>query len=340
MSEISEYLAVRAHGIMARLIPPQSLVQIAFSKELKDFVSLLMMTDYRVHIDKLSELSADHLCMSFKRVWVDRFMELIRASNGIEKAFLVEYSRIIEIENLLQIIGSKLGLKSSQLTDIYPIGIESISYDELVKESSIEQLIKGLTSYEPYKDLSPLVIERFFEEKNLLLLEYELHKLRYRRLLEIVDRWLFLEIRDLFKKFIGIEIDVLNIFTISGAMMYNYSPDIVSELIIPGGYSFSKEKMLKLIDVKRKNELVRALRGYSDVVERILSGEETSAYIIAQKKLRREILREKIPYYTSFMDVYLCLKLTEFEYRDLAKIAYSIEYNIPREVLQRNLINY
>ncbi len=340
MSKIDEYLIVKAHGIIARLIPVQSLLQMAYSKELKDIVSLLMMTDYRTYIDKIDKLTATALYSGFKRVMIDRFQNLINSCSGASKEFIIEYMRLLEFENVMRIIGRKLGVSSGNEIEITRIGTESINYDELMKASSIEQLMMILRTYDPYSGIRDEIARRFIEEKNLLILEYELHRIRYSKLLELINNFAFIDVRDQLKKLIGIEIDILNIYAVTGPILYGFSPELTRSLIIPGGYLLSRDKLIKVLGMKRKSEIINQLRGYEDVLELILNKRETKAYLIAQKKIRKELMREKIPNYATFLDVFICLKLVEFEYRDLTQIVYGVEYNIPRDTLQKNLINY
>ncbi len=339
MSEIDEYLIVKAHGIMSRLIPPQSLAQMSFSKELKDLVSLLLMTDYRPYIEKLEELSANTLSNGFKKVMINRFKELINVASGQHKKFIVEYARIVEFENVLKIISSKISESMIGKLEIAPVGIESINYESLIKAKELEQLFRVLKSYEPYNEFRDEVINNFIENKNLVLVDYELHRIRYGKLLELTSKIEFMGVSEL-RKLIGIEIDILNIFTVTAPMLYSFSPDLMKLIIIPGGYLLSEEKLLRALELKRRSEMINYLKGYRDIIEMVLDRQETKAYLLAQKKIRNYLDREKIANYASFFDVYMCMKRIEYEYRDLIQISYGVEYNLPRELLQRNLISY
>lgn len=312
----------------------------AYSKELGDIVSLLMMTEYRSYIDKIKKLTASSLNASFKEVMINRFKTLINVSSGVHRKFLIEYLRAFEFENMMKIISEKLSLGPLEELNVIPLGIESVNYDELLRSGNLEELIGVLRGYDPYSDMRDEIVKRFIKDRNLVLLEYEFYRLRYSRLLELIHNFAFISVRELLRKFIGIEIDILNIYAVTGAMLYDFSPELIQLIIIPGGYLLNKNKLTRIIYLKKKSEIINALKEYSDIVKSIINKNETKAYLLAQKKLRKEILREMIPNYVSFLDVFICLKLIEFEYRDLTQIVYGVEYNIPRETLQRNLISY
>jgi len=340
VSRIDEYLVIKAHGIISRLIPVQSLIQIAYSKELRDIASLLMMTEYRSYIDKIEKLTASALNASFKRVMINRFQSLIHACSGIDREFIIEYLRILEFENVLKIVGEKIGSRSSEEINIIPVGVESINYDELLESRDIEQLIRILRMHDPYSEMRDEIVRRFIEDRNLLLLEYEFYRVRYNRLLRLISNFAFMEVRDLLRKFIGMEIDILNIYAVTGPMLYDFSPELIRLIIIPGGYLLSEDKLAKVVYLRRKSEIINMLKGYEDIVRLIIDKRETEAYLLAQRKLRKEIMSERILNYATFFDVFMCLKLVEFEYRDLTQIVYGVEYDIPRDILQKNLINY
>lgn len=333
------YLIVRTHAMATRLIPSQTIIQLAFAKSLKDVVSLLALTEYREYIDKIEELSARSLYKAIKKVMINRFGKLIDIATGKFKEFLIEYFRIFEIENILMVLGKKAVGETISEEELTHIPSLPFDYQRLLKAKDLEQAMKVLKETPPYNTIREEIVKTVLKLKTILPIEYELHRIRYERLFKLLRRYEFITVKESISRILGLEIDILNIFNVLATVIYNFTPEIVLQMIIPNGLLLDPKKLEKVALSKRKTEIIRLLKDYRDIVEQIMNRREVEAYTLAQKEIRRRFIKDRITNFTTFYDVLLYIKMCEYEFRDLSLIIHAIEYNIPRERVQAELIN-
>lgn len=333
------YLIVRVHGMSTKLLPENTLLQMAYAKSLKDIVSLLSITEYRELIDKSREISAEALHEVYRSIFLRRLITLINMASGIHRDFLVEYARIFEIENILYILKKLVAGEKVDPSRLIAIPYSPIDYKSLSEARSLENALKILKATQTYSDIRDVAINKAVQYRSVFPVEAELNRIRYENLFKMLNNLAFLTVKDELKMLFGTEIDIYNIFAITASVIYKFAQDLVQHSIISiDGYLIPYNKVRKALKVPRSSELLNIFKAYENVIENIIKEQEVEAYIIIQKEIKRRILSRKIQKFTSFYDVILYLKKAEYEFRNLSMLTHAVQYNIPGEIIQQQLI--
>jgi len=336
---MSTYLVVRTHGMITRLLPPDIISQLAYAKDLRDVISILTMTDYRNYLDRVETLSAESLYHIFKKVLINRFEKVISIAKGVYRDFLIEYARIFEIENILMILVHKFSKEPIDPKKLLILSFSKVDYDALINATDFDTAVKILRNDPIYYKIRDEIVSLAREYASILPIEYELYRIRYERIFKLLKRKEFIGIRKSLENIFGLEIDILNIFIVLSPFVYEYTPSLIASLLLPLGLELHLNKLKKILEEKRRSEIIEYLRSYANIVEYILAKTDADAYILAQKMIRERLLKDKIPNFTNIFYVILYLKACEYEFRDLSLIIHAIEYNIPRNKVITKLIN-
>jgi len=339
VNRLSDYAIIRAHDIATRLLPPQVISQLAYAKNLREVVTILHMTEYGEYISREIEPTPEYLHEQIKKVFIKRCLKLLKVSSEELRDILLEVLRIFEIENLLFIFKKKWAGEKADPSKLVILPFSTINYSSLIETKNVEEFIRLLTSYDVYSEFRSEIISLMGKFNSPLPIEYELYRIRYKRLFDVINKQRFLPDKREIEKIFQIEVDIMNIFLALAPMLYDFSPELIDPLLLPSGHKINIKTLKNVVRSKNRSFVMKALRSYKDIVENIIIKREGEAYVIAQRYLRKELLAHRIPSFISPYYVLSLLKRCEYEFRDLSVIVHGIFYNIPHENIARFLIS-
>ena len=327
---MSTYLAIRCHARKQRLISPEDMRRLLESKSLKEVADRLVLTDYWVKVGALKELTAESLYGAYTEVLKERLEWFYRNASDVHKPFIREYCRKFEVENICGILRRKVTKTPVEVGRLVMLDFLKLDYTPFIEAETVEDCLRALSRVEMYREPSIRGLELYEKYKTLLPVEAELKKAYYEAVFKALDTLSGTD-KAVVGEILGAEVDVENCFTATASFVYGYSPELVKGFLVERTFKVSFANFIKAIGARSREEVLRLLKPYREIVEAILDGREEVAYALARRRLRETAVKSLSRVFTSIAYAVICMRLYEDEWRDLCFIAYAVEYNIPKE---------
>lgn len=304
-----------------------------FLKSKKEYYELLKDID-----EQNSDLSAFELLLLKNNV--RHYEQLLPYFSGTYKKFVKAFLIRYEVSDLKLLIKTAIKGQDIQSVGNYLISFtknSAIDFDKLLQSKSLEDLIDNLAETPYHNLLKPFLEES--SDRQLFYMEMTLDQYFFRRITSLIPK-LDPEDRRLFKKFMGIKIDLFNIQWIYRAKeLFNISSEEIYNFSLSGGYKFKDDEVRELCYLNNSDELV----------DRILNS--TYYFLFDHTKTREIFMERRSKRYLYFlllgykkkeqfniMELFTYLYLLEYEMRDIISIIEAHKYGFSVERIKRFLI--
>lgn len=330
---MSTKIAVRCHSLMQKLIPKNTLQELVYAEDLDSFSNLLSETAYGAKVRKKSMITADSLYAIFWEKFMERCDLLQKDAGKGLKTFLQKYLMKFDVENLIKILRKKETKRSIEKRELFPFSFSKLPYTKLRQAESVEEVLTFLNTT-PF-NVGKKFIDLYHEYSSLLPIEGALWKRIYEQLLEAVGN--LPDSRSGIKQLVKKEIDVRNCFTAVGPALYEESPKLAETFLIQPTFKVPLSTFQEMIHAEELRPYLNDFP-YKKIMQLLLEREETKAEVETSRQVEKWLRTRKRGNLVSSLYVMMYMKLSEFEFRDLTKITYSLRYNIPSERMLNHMI--
>ncbi len=333
---MSDYVVVRCHGLKRYLLSKEKILELASSQSLLEFVDKLTNTFYAEKIRGIPLVPE-----AFQRVFANEFYKRVDFLYGISPPnlaeFLKNYMRKFEIELILSSLIEKLHGTYTIMEQIPTLDVFDLNLNEIFTQKTFEEAFEILIKHPPFNEISATNRELILKNKSMLLLESELKRIYYTKLLESIKK-LPKASQAIIMEVTGIELDITNVMIALSNYLYGYPPDTIEKSLIPISYKIPIETLRKLMTTKDRETIRTYLFQYRDIINILLEKGETAAYIYTQRLIRKKLEKIRIEFAMNVAFVFYYVKMAEFEYRDLTSCVFGIYHHMPFDKLKENLI--
>ncbi|MCD6403534.1 MAG: ATP synthase A1 subunit C [Candidatus Aenigmarchaeota archaeon] len=333
------YPNTRIKAMKAKLLPVESFRKLVHFKTLQEIIAFLGNTDYKQDVEKLSPLykGIELLETVLNRNLSRTLDKMVRVFPEKLKPKVFALVRKYEVYNIKTLIGGiETGSKKEEIIlSLIPFGrFPSHFLKDLVEKKTVKELVFSLKGTEYFDVLFPL-LEEFEKTKDLSVLESELDKFYYQKLLE--------EIEETFIKYIvQMEIDLKNILTVLRLKVVGAPEEKINRNIIKieGPSSRIIRDMVKAPTLEKAINVLKSTP-YKDLVSK---HEHEVLYEKSLISLEKEFEKFLIKSYSKLVHVYPFslapsigyLKLKEVEIRNLriiGRFAFEKVEGVEKEVI-------
>jgi V/A-type H+/Na+-transporting ATPase subunit C len=338
MGSVVRFSAVNAkvRALEGRMLDSNQIMKLLDCKSFKESLHFLNEhTNYREVLKNynIEDLHRGQLELILKRDYIKKFDKFVHYFNSYYKELLKILFIRFEIEDIKVIIRGKFIKKSpTELNSLvtYQSSLSSISYEELIKADSLENVISKLKDTMYYRHIANLsrdiYKEGFFRFETELDFVYFMHLRDFVKKLNKEDRIILEEIN-------GIQVDLINLQWIFRAKKYyELSPEVILSYTIYDGYRLNKDNLKELSYSKSVNDFYDMLEGMH--YGNIFRSAENQEYLLEREilsYLKKMFLKYKREYRTNISVLIAFLELSYLEMRDIITIVenkrYSVKYD-------------
>jgi len=343
------YISSKIHGMLPFMLTKEDFDALV-EKSLNEVYSSLEHTPYRevvsaIPLERFESAVFERLLMEhFLRIYKDVKKDSPKDVSMLLDAMLKKF----EVENLRTILRAKIAGLSVEETMSYiiPVGKlnEEFCKSLLEKSGNVKDVVKflGRTDYGP-------TLERGlkdFEKTGLLIsLETALDQYVFGLLWKRADKISGAD-REIAKKIIGTEIDVINMKLILRSKTLDIKADQARKFILPMFFQLTEEGVNKGIEAKGIESAVKALmvKPYKNLLSAVLAEYEASNSLSAVEQVFdkfllkniRDVLKYPSPFHIGVVLGFLNVKWIEV--KNLRAIVKGKEDNMPAEVIKKKLL--
>lgn len=290
-------------------------------------------------IDEQSNNLSEFELLLLKNI-VRHYEQLLPYFSGIYKKFLKSFLVRYEVSDLKLLIKTAIKGKDIQSVSNYLISFTkhaSIDFNKILQSKSIEDIIENLTGTPYHNLLKPFLDES--SDRQLFYMEMTLDQYFFKRITSFIPK-LEAEDKVLFKKFMGIKIDLFNLQWIYRAQKLFYiSPEEIYNFSLSGGHKFNDDQIKELCYLNNSNELIERILNskYNFLVD---NSETREIYMERRSKrfLYFLLLDYKKKEQFNIMEFFTYLYLLEYEMRDIISIIEAHKYRFSIERSKQFLI--
>jgi V/A-type H+-transporting ATPase subunit C len=249
------YIVARTKVMKSRLLKSEDFRKL-LNMEFDEIIRFLEETEYKKEIDEMGYKYTGPRLLDYALYanLAKTYQKILQVSFGDAKYLLREYLKRWDIWNLINIIRGKNANIPNEVVEetLVPAGELNEEYLRSLLVKEVEEIIKEFEGTPYYEALSNITGAQFN------IVEDELYKTYYRRLLEITPKEFETK---LFIDFIRMEVDIKNIKTILRLKVDGASAEEIMERIIPGGYEITEDEARKFATMPL-DEITKSLEGY------------------------------------------------------------------------------
>jgi len=265
----------------------------------------------------------------------------IAKTSGDKSIFNAYYMKFI-ISNLKSVLKGKVLGKSQEEIESHI----NLHAEELIKQRDI--VIKALVAKDLEESVASLSSGHFGEEiakaaalyndkKNIQIFDLYFDKILYQQLGKAIKNSRETEVA----KLIGMDIDFYNLLSVIRGKFWGLGEEQIQDLIVSTTPSASRDLLGRMISATSVRDAFNELTStrYKNLIPE--AENELDAVAEFERKFELEIYRAALRSFTkmfSFATIIGITKLTAYETRNLAAIAYAVEQKIPTEITMSKLI--
>ena len=341
MSPGLTYAVIRSHALIADLLTPDQVKELAEADDLDAFMELLSKTPY----GQLSVSDEGDISMALEKILYTKFTERMSRVVNVAPTRIAEfldtyYYMRFEVTNIKRILRGKFsGIPDSQLLDslipMEPFQIED--FEELVKPEALEGIMELLvgTAYSAVAES----IQLFKRYDALWPLELALNHLYARTILRSVERLPRMD-RNLVRRIVEVETDIENfLIAVKQRRVPEESRDRRLEDLFPVTYGIGLDEIRKVIEGDALRHIVEDLgQPYVEILSPIYEGDVA----LIRTRLRRHDYttarqgRASNDYGFNALMAYLVF--CEVEKDDLVGISWGKAQGVPSEDILKYLV--
>lgn len=335
------YASVKTYSKKGKLLKKADFQTLAESRDLDELITRIKNTIYG---DAVSEVQKPYTSQKIENALREHLADVhysIAKTSGDKSIFNAYYMKFI-ISNLKSILKGKVLGKSQEEIESHI----NLHAEELIKKRDI--VIKALVAKDLEETVANLSSGPFGEEiakaatlyndkKNIQIFDLYFDKILYQHLGRAMKNSREPEVARL----IGRDIDFYNLLSVIRGKFWGLEEDQIQDLIVSVSASASKELLGRMISAVSIRDAFNELTStkYKDLVPE--SENELDMIAEFERAFELEIYHSALRSFSkmfSFATIIGITKLTAYEVRNLAAIAYAVEQKIPSEITMSKLI--
>ncbi len=335
------YASVKSYSQRGKLLKKDDLQTLAESRDLEELMTRIKNTIYGDAITDVQKPYTSQRIESGLRGHLAGVHYSIAKTAG-DSAILDAYYMKFIVSNLKQILKGKVLGKSQEEIETHI----NLHAEELIKQRDV--IIKALVSKDLEETVASLNSVQFGDEiskaaslynetKNLQIFDTYFDKILYQQLGRALKNTRDREVI----KLVGMDVDFYNLLSVIRGKFWGLDDSQIEDLIVSQTPSIPKELLQRMMaaatvrdafseltNTKYKN-LIPDVENELDAVAQFERSFEMSLYNASARSFTKMF---------SFATIIGITKLTAFEVRNLAAIAYAVEQKIPTETTMSKLI--
>lgn len=335
------YASVKTYSKKGKLLKKADFQTLAESRDLDELITRIKNTIYG---DAVSEVQKPYTSQKIENALREHLADVhysIAKTSGDKSIFNAYYMKFI-ISNLKSILKGKVLGKSQEEIEVHI----NLHAEELIKKRDI--VIKALVAKDLEETVANLSSGPFGEEiakaatlyndkKNIQIFDLYFDKILYQHLGRAMKNSREPEVARL----IGRDIDFYNLLSVIRGKFWGLEEDQIQDLIVSVSASASRELLGRMISAVSIRDAFNELTStkYKDLVPE--SENELDMIAEFERAFELEIYQSALRSFSkmfSFATIIGITKLTAYEVRNLAAVAYAVEQKIPSEITMSKLI--
>lgn len=339
------YVSVKSYSQRGKLLSRNELQTLAESRDLEELVTRIKNTIYAKAVSNLTKpFSAQSIENALRSHLADVHYSIAKAAGG--SSVLDAYYLKFIITNLKLILkGKALGKSQEEIEPHINLHAEELikKRDIIIKAliaKDLDEAVSSLNSLKMSEDIAKA--SALYNEKNQLqIFDTFFDKILYLHLSRAAQNVGREGGDSNAVRLVGIDIDFYNILSILRGKFWNLDESQLQDLIVGQTPSAPKELLNKMSTAATLRDAFGELSAtrYKDLVPQ--TENELDALAEFEKAFEMEIYKASNRSFNkmfSFATVIGITKLTSFEVRNIAAIAFAIEQKIPTETIMSKLI--
>ncbi len=335
------FASVKSYSQRGRLLTKTELQTLAESRDLDELITRIKNTKYADAVSKIAKpLTAGKIESALRSNLADIHYSIAKTAGNSD--ILDAYYLKFLISNLKLILkGKALGKSQEEIEPHLNLHAEELikQRDVIVKAltaKNLEEAITSLSSIEFGEELAKAV-SLYHDKKNVQIFDVFLDKILYQQLGRAMRSAREREVMRL----VGMDIDFYNIMSILRGKFWNLDEDQIQSLIVTQTPSIPRDLLGKMISSDSVRSVFDELAStrYKDLIpqteddmEAVSQFEHTFEMAI-YKAVNRSFTKM-----FSFGTVVGITKLTTYEVRNIAAIAFAVEQKISPQITMSRLI--
>ncbi len=335
------YASVKTYSKKGKLLKKADFQTLAESRDLDELITRIKNTIYG---DAVSEVQKPYTSQKIENALREHLADVhysIAKTSGDKSIFNAYYMKFI-ISNLKSILKGKVLGKSQEEIEAHV----NLHAEELIKKRDI--VIKALVAKDLEETVANLSSGPFGEEiakaatlyndkKNIQIFDLYFDKILYQHLGRAMKNSREPEVARL----IGRDIDFYNLLSVIRGKFWGLEEDQIQDLIVSVSASASRELLGRMISAVSIRDAFNELTStkYKDLVPE--SENELDMIAEFERAFELEIYQSALRSFSkmfSFATIIGITKLTAYEVRNLAAVAYAVEQKIAPEITMSKLI--
>ncbi len=335
------YASVKTYSKKGKLLKKADFQTLAESRDLDELITRIKNTIYGVSVSEVQKPYTSQKIENALRGHLADVHYSIAKTSGDKNIFNAYYMKFI-ISNLKSVLKGKVLGKSQEEIEVHI----NLHAEELIKQRDI--VIKALVAKDLEETVANLSSGPFGEEiakaaalyndkKNIQIFDLYFDKILYQHLGRAMKNSREPEVA----KLIGMDIDFYNLLSVIRGKFWGLEEDQIQDLIVSVSASASRELLGRMISAVSIRDAFNELT--STKYKNLIPEAENELDMIAEfeRAFELEIYQSSIRSFSkmfSFATIIGIIKLTAYEVRNLAAIAYAVEQKIPAEITMSKLI--
>ena len=339
----SVYASVKAYSKKGNLLTRSDFQTLAEARDMDELVTRIKNTAYAGAVaDVQKPYTSQGIESALRARLAETHHSIARTAGGSSRALDAYYMRFI-IANLKTILKGKVLGKGQEDLERHL----NLRAEELVKQRDIvvkalvakdlEEAVASLGSVRHFGEDVAKAASAYNESKNIQIFDTYFDKIIYRQLGKSIQGT---SERDV-NRLIGMDVDFYNLLSVIRGKLWGLGDSQIEDLIVASTTSIPRDLLGSMISAATISDALAELAGtrYRDLVPD--ADNELDAVAQFERAFEMAIYEESARAFTrmfSFATIIGITKLTSFEVRNLAAIAYAVEQGIPAETTMSKLI--
>ena len=336
------YASVKAYSKKGKLLARSDFQTLAESRDLDELMTRIKNTIYADAVSEIQKPYTSQKIESSLRGHLAQVHHSIARTTGKKSLLLDAYYMRFIITNLKIILkGKVLGKNQNELERHLNLKAEELmkQRDIVVKAlvaKDLEEAVANLSSARFGADIVK-ALAAYNEKKNIQIFDTYFDKILYKQLGKAIKNTREREVIRL----IGMDIDFYNILCVIRGKLWGLDDTQIEDLIVSSTPSIPRELLGRMIAAAKVSDAFAELS--STRYKTMIPDAENELDAVAQfeRAFEMAIYTASTRAFTkmfSFSTIIGITKLTAFEVRNIAAIAYAVEQNIPTDVTISKLV--
>lgn len=335
------YASVKSYSLRGKLLTKSDFQTLAESRDLEELITRIKNTVYSEAMSDITKPYTSEKIESALRSHLADIHYSIAKTAGDSDILNAYYLKFL-IWNLKLILkGKVLGKTQEEIEPLLNLHAEELikQRDVIIKAlvaKDLEETVASLSSIQFGEEISKAVT-LYNEKKNIQVFDTYFDKIMYLQLGRAIKN---VRNRDVIR-LVGMDIDFYNLLSVIRGKFWNLDEQQIQDLIVSQTPSISRELLSRMIAASSVKDAFNELTStrYKDLIPQ--SENELDAISEFERAFEIAIFKACNSAFTkmfNFATIIGITKLTAYEVRNMAAIAYAVEQKIPTETTMSKLI--